>query len=155
MARKEAEYKKREAEAEAKRQAEAKTRAEAEAKERAEAAAKAKVEAEARAKREAEEKAKRELDLKARAEQEAKAKAEFAKREAELKKRVEEAESKPGGKKQAIKLAASGGSLQTRVFNALASARGNKSETARALGWSRMTLYRRLAEYNASQKRAR
>ena len=119
MARKEAEYQKREAEAEAKRQAEAKTRAEAEAKERAEAAAKAKVEAEARAKREAEEKAKRESDLKARAEQEAKAKAEFAKREAELKKRVEEAESKPGGKKQAIKLAAIVGAVVLAIAGAV------------------------------------
>ncbi|HYL89087.1 MAG TPA: protein kinase [Burkholderiales bacterium] len=94
MARKEAEYKKRETE-----------RAEAEAKARAEAEAKAKVEAAARAKQAAEEKAKREAELKARAEQEAKQKAEFAKREADLKKQVEEAESASGGKKRAIKYA--------------------------------------------------
>jgi len=95
MARKEAEYKKREAE-----------RAEAEAKAKAEADVRAKAEAAARAKQAAEDKAKRDAELKARAEQEAKQKAEFAKREAELKKRVDEAESKPGGKKQAIKYAA-------------------------------------------------
>ena len=90
LARREAEYKKREAEAEAKRQAEAKARAEAEAKTRAET--------EARAKREAEEKAKR-------AEAEKKAREEFARREAELKKRVAAAESAPGGRKQQIKVA--------------------------------------------------
>src|SRR2546421_15794 len=95
MARKEAEYKKREAE-----------RAEAEAKAKAEAETRAKADAAARAKQAAEDKAKREAELKTRAEQEAKQKAEFAKREADLKKRVDEAESKPGGKKAAIKLAA-------------------------------------------------
>src|SRR3954469_19141680 len=100
MARKEAEYKKREAE-----------RAELEAKAKAEADARAKANAAARAKQLAEEKAKREAELKARAELEAKQKAEFAKRELELKKRVEEAESKPGGKKQAIKYAAIVGAL--------------------------------------------
>ncbi|HKU45849.1 MAG TPA: protein kinase [Burkholderiales bacterium] len=72
LAKREAEYKKREAEAEAKRQAEAKARAEAEEK--------AKKEAEALAKRAAEERAKRE--------------AEFKKREAQLK-----AEAAAGGKK--------------------------------------------------------
>ncbi len=139
FAKREAEFKKREAEAQAKlgmdakaraeaeekarkeaveSQAEAKARADAEAKERAEAAAKAKAETDARAKREAEEKAKRESDLKARAEQEAKAKAEFAKREAELKKRVEEAESQPGGKKQAVKLAAIVGAIVLAVAGA-------------------------------------
>jgi serine/threonine-protein kinase len=105
MARKEAEYNKREAEAEAKRQAAEKTRAEAEAKARTEADAKAKADAAARAKQAAEDKAKRDAELKARAEQEAKQKAEFAKREADLKKRVDEAESKPGGKKAAVKVA--------------------------------------------------
>ena len=98
LAKREAEYKKREAEAEAKRQALEKARLEAEER--------AKKEAEARAKREAEEKAKRDAELKARAEAEAKQKAEFARREAELKKRVAEAESQPGGKKQAIRYAA-------------------------------------------------
>jgi DNA-binding NtrC family response regulator len=44
---------------------------------------------------------------------------------------------------------------EARVLDALAAARGNKSETARALGWSRMTLYRRLAAYTAGQKRTR
>ena len=111
LARREAEYKKREAEAEAKRQSEAKARAELEAKARAEA--------EARAKRDAEEKAKREAELKARAEQEAKAKAEFAKREAELKKRVAEAESKPGGKKQAIRLASIVGVVVVAIAGAV------------------------------------
>src|SRR5260221_466447 len=100
MARKEAEYKKREAE-----------RAETEAKAKAEAEARAKADAVVRAKQAAEEKTKREAELKARAELEAKQKAEFAKRELELKKRVEEAESKPGGKKQAIKYAAIVGAL--------------------------------------------
>jgi serine/threonine protein kinase len=98
LARREAEYKKREAEEKARREAEA-------AKAKAEAEARAKAEAEARAKREAEEKARREAELKARAEIEAKQKAEFAKREAELKKRVAEAESAPGGKKQIMKVA--------------------------------------------------
>src|SRR5258706_1001951 len=100
MARKEAEDKKREAE-----------RAETEAKAKAEAEARAKADAVVRAKQAAEEKTKREAELKARAELEAKQKAEFAKRELELKKRVEEAESKPGGKKQAIKYAAIVGAL--------------------------------------------
>src|SRR3954468_3266038 len=107
LERREAEYKKREAEAEAKRQTLEKARLEAEER--------AKKEAEVRAKREAEEKAKREVELKARAEAEAKQKAEFAKREAELKKRVAEAESKPGGKKQAIKYAAIVGILIAAV----------------------------------------
>src|SRR3954447_3405019 len=98
LERREAEYKKREAEAEAKRQTLEKARLEAEER--------AKKEAEVRAKREAEEKVKRDAEVKARAEAEAKQKAEFAKREAELKKRVAEAESQPGGKKQAIKYAA-------------------------------------------------
>jgi len=98
LARREAEFKKREAEAEAKRQAEARARAEAEAKAKAEAEARAKAEAEARVKREAEEKAKR-------AEAEKKAREEFARREAELKKRVAAAESAPGGRKQQIKVA--------------------------------------------------
>jgi two-component system response regulator HydG/two-component system response regulator AtoC len=44
---------------------------------------------------------------------------------------------------------------EARVLDALAAARGNKSETARALGWSRMTLYRRLAAYTAGEKRTR
>src|SRR5882672_12361753 len=87
MARKEAEYKKREAE-----------RAETEAKAKAEAEARAKADAVVRAKQAAEEKTKREAELKARAELEAKQKAEFA-------------ESKPGGKKQAIKYAAIVGAL--------------------------------------------
>ncbi|HZE59585.1 MAG TPA: protein kinase, partial [Burkholderiales bacterium] len=104
MARKEAEYKKREAEVEAKRQAEAEART--------------KAEVTARAKREAEEKTKREAELKTRAEQEAKQKAEFAKRELELKKRVEEAESAPGGKKQAIKYAAIVGALVLAIAGA-------------------------------------
>jgi len=108
MARKEAEYKKREAE-----------RAEAEAKARAEAEAKAKAEAAARAKQAAEEKAKREAELKARAEQEAKQKAEFAKREADLKKRVAEAESKPGGKKAAIRLASIVGAVVVLIAGAV------------------------------------
>src|SRR5882724_1595860 len=104
MARREAEYKKREAEVEAKRQAEAEART--------------KAEVTARAKREAEEKTKREAELKTRAEQEAKQKAEFAKRELELKKRVEEAESAPGGKKQAIKYAAIVGALVLAIAGA-------------------------------------
>jgi len=83
LAKREAEYKKREAEAEAKRQAEAKARAEAEAKAekvRKEAEEKARKETEALAKKQAEERAKRE--------------AEFKKREAQLK-----AEAAAGGKK--------------------------------------------------------
>src|SRR5438067_4029710 len=144
MARKEAEYKKREAEAEAMREAAEKARqeaaelarreaaaemakkeadykkreAEAEAKRLAEAAAKAKAEAEALAKREAEEKARREAELKARTEAEAKQKAEFAKREAELKKRVADAEASPGGKKQAVKLAAIVGAIVLAIAGA-------------------------------------
>ena len=111
LARREAEFKKRETDAEAKRQAESKARADAEAKARAEAETRAKAENEARVKREAEEKKRREAELKARAEQEARQKAEFAKREADLKRRVEEAESKPGGKKQAIRFAAIVGAI--------------------------------------------
>ncbi|HUQ75212.1 MAG TPA: protein kinase, partial [Burkholderiales bacterium] len=119
LARREAEYKKRETEAEAKRQAEAKARADAEAKARLEAEAKAKADAEARAKRDAEDKAKRDAELKVRAEAEAKQKAEFAKREAELKKRVAEAESHPGGKKQAIKYAAIVGGVVLAIAGAV------------------------------------
>ncbi len=119
MAKREAEFKKREAEAEAKRQAEAKARAEADAKAKAEAAAererarleaekakkeaaaaaeKAKQEAAAereRAKQEAE-KAKKEAEAlaKKQTEERAKREAEFKKREAQLK-----AEAAAGGKK--------------------------------------------------------
>ena len=118
LAKRDAEYKKREAEAEAKRQAEAKARAEAEAKARAEAEVKAKhdaelrvkAEAEAKVKRDAEEKARREADAKAKAEAQAQGKreaeerakrdAEYAKREAELKRRVADAEAAPGGRKR-------------------------------------------------------
>ena len=88
MARKEEEYRRREAEAEAKRQE----------------AEKARLEAEEKARREAEAKAKAEAD--ARAEAEKKAREEFAQREAELQKRVAEAEAAPGGKKQAMRYAA-------------------------------------------------
>src|SRR5690349_5922029 len=88
IARKEEEYRRREAEAEAKRQE----------------AEKARLEAEEKARREAEAKAKAEAD--ARAEAEKKAREEFAQREAELQKRVAEAEAAPGGKKQAIRYAA-------------------------------------------------
>ncbi len=51
--------------------------------------------------------------------------------------------------------AVAGSIVNARVREALVTARGNKSETARALGCSRMTIYRRLAEYNAAQKRTR
>src|SRR5919199_111356 len=88
MARKEEEYRRREAEAEAKRQE----------------AEKARLESEEKAHREAEAKAKAEAD--ARDEAEKKAREEFAQREAELKKRVAEAEAAPGGKRQAIRYAA-------------------------------------------------
>jgi eukaryotic-like serine/threonine-protein kinase len=106
LAKREAEYKKREAEAEAKRQAEAKARAEAEAKAKAEAEARAKQELAAererarqeaeKARREAEEKAKKETEAfaKKQAEERAKREAEFKKREAQLK-----AEAAAGGKK--------------------------------------------------------
>ncbi len=79
LARKEAEYQKREAEASAKAEAEAKARVKREAEEKArrEADAKARAEAEVRAKKEAEERAKRD--------------AEAAKREADLKKKLAEA----------------------------------------------------------------
>ena len=101
LARKEAEYQKREAEARAKAEAEAKARRDIEEKTKKEAEIRAKAEAEARTKRELEDKARREADAKARAEAEAKAKkdaeerakrdAEAAKREADLKKKLEEA----------------------------------------------------------------
>jgi serine/threonine-protein kinase len=113
LAMREAEYKKREVEAEAKRQAEAKARAEAEAKAKADADAKAKQELAAererarleaeqakqeaeKARREAEEKAKKETEAfaKKQAEERAKREAEFKKREAELK-----AQAAAGGKK--------------------------------------------------------
>jgi serine/threonine-protein kinase len=124
LAKREAEYKKREAEAEAKRLAEAKARADLEAR--------AKAEAEARAKRDAEEQAKRQAELKARAEQEAKQKAEFAKREAELKKRVAEAESKPGGKKAAIRLASIVGVVVVAIAGAYIYFFGGTDEQAKA-----------------------
>src|SRR5713226_253784 len=111
LAKREAEYKKREAEAEARLGMDAKTRAAAEAKADAEAKAKqeaalrAKQEAEAKVRREAEEKkARAEAEARAKAEAEAKAKreAEFAKREAELKKQLAEAEETilPGARKK-------------------------------------------------------
>jgi serine/threonine protein kinase len=87
LAKKEAEYQKREAEARAVAEAEAKSRREAEAKARAESEAKAKKQAEefAKAKAEADARAKKE------AEERAKRDAEAAKREAELKKKLAEA----------------------------------------------------------------
>ena len=102
LAKREAEYKKREAEAEAKRQAEIKARAEADARAKAEAEAKAKQalaaerERAEKARREAEEKAKKEAEAlsKKQAEERAKREAEFKKREAQLK-----AEAAAGGKK--------------------------------------------------------
>jgi eukaryotic-like serine/threonine-protein kinase len=102
LAKREAEYKKREAEAEAKRQAEIKARTEADARAKAEAEAKAKQELAAereraeKARREAEEKAKKEAEAlsKKQAEERAKREAEFKKREAQLK-----AEAAAGGKK--------------------------------------------------------
>ncbi len=104
IAKREAEYKKREAEGEAKRQAEAKARAEAEAKARAEAEAKAKKDAELRAKQEAEAKAKAkvEAEIKAKkdAEERAKRETEFKKREAELKAREADATLLASGKKK-------------------------------------------------------
>jgi serine/threonine protein kinase len=90
LARKEAEYQKREADARAKAEAEAKARREIEEKAKREAEIRAKTEAEARAgaearaKKEAEERAKREAEA-------AKREAEAAKREAELKKKLAEA----------------------------------------------------------------
>src|SRR5438128_3169738 len=93
MAKKEEEYKKREAEAQARAKQEAeKARQEAE-KARQEAAAAA-------------EKAKQE------------AAAELAKREAEFKKRVADAEASPGGKKQAVKLAAIVGAIVLAIAGA-------------------------------------
>ena len=102
LAKREAEYKKREAEAEAKRQAEIAARAEADTKAKAEAEAKAKQELAAereraeKARRETEEKAKKESEAlsKKQAEERAKREAEFKKREAQLK-----AEAAAGGKK--------------------------------------------------------
>ena len=105
LARKEAEYQKREAEARAAAEAEAKARKEAEARARQEAealAAKARADAEAKAKKQAEEfaKAKAEADARAKKDAEerakqqaeaAKAQAEAAKREADLKKKLAEA----------------------------------------------------------------
>jgi serine/threonine-protein kinase len=127
LAKREAEFKRREAEAEAKRkaeeekrqaeakarlEAEAKARAEAEAKAKREAEARAKAEAEAKAKREAEEKARRDADAKAKAEAEARAKreaeekarrdAEIAKREAELKRLEAEAQAVLAGDETVI-----------------------------------------------------
>ncbi|MBW8905878.1 MAG: protein kinase [Betaproteobacteria bacterium] len=99
MARKEEEYRKREAEAEAKRQAAEQARIEAEERTRKEAA-------EELARRDAEAKAKAEADAKARDEAEKKAREDFARREADLKKRVAAAEAAPGGKRQSIKYAA-------------------------------------------------
>src|SRR3954466_15916855 len=99
MARKEEEYRKREAEAEAKRQAAEQARIEAEERARKEAA-------EELARRDAEAKAKAEADAKARDEAEKKAREDFARREADLKKRVAAAEAAPGGKRQSIKYAA-------------------------------------------------
>jgi serine/threonine-protein kinase len=90
LARKEAEYQKREADARAKAEAEAKARREIEEKAKREAEIRAKTEAEARAgaearaKKEAEERAKREAEA-------VKREAEAAKREAELKKKLAEA----------------------------------------------------------------
>ncbi|MEO8144036.1 MAG: protein kinase, partial [Betaproteobacteria bacterium] len=90
LARKEAEYQKREADARAKAEAEAKARRELEDKAKKEAEIRAKTEAEARAgalaksKLEAEERAKREAEA-------ARREAEAAKREAELKKKLAEA----------------------------------------------------------------
>src|SRR3954469_11846427 len=99
MARKEEEYRKREAEAEAKRQAAEQARVEAEERARKEAA-------EELARREAEANAKAEAEAKAREEAEKKAREDFARREADLKKRVAAAEAAPGGKRQSIKYAA-------------------------------------------------
>jgi serine/threonine-protein kinase len=99
MARKEEEYRKREAEAEAKRQAAEQARIEAEERARKEAAQEL-------ARREAQAKAKAEAEARAREEAEKKAREEFARREAELKKRVAAAEAAPGGKRQSIKYAA-------------------------------------------------
>jgi transcriptional regulator with PAS, ATPase and Fis domain len=44
---------------------------------------------------------------------------------------------------------------QATLLSALVSAGGNKTEAARALGCSRMTVYRRLAEYTAARKMGR
>jgi len=98
LAKREAEYQKREAEAEAKRQAEARARAQAEARAKAEAETKAKQELAAereRARLEAE-KAKKETEAlaKKQAEERAKREAEFKKREAQLK-----AQAAAGGRK--------------------------------------------------------
>jgi membrane protein involved in colicin uptake len=97
LAKWEAEYQSREADAKAKADAEVKARREMEERARKEAEVRAKVEAETRARREAEERARREADAKAQAEADAKAKknaeelakrlAEIAKRESELKAR--------------------------------------------------------------------
>ena len=104
IAKREAEYKKREAEGEAKRQAESKARAEAEAKARAEAEVKAKKDAELRTKQDAEAKAKAkaEAEIKAKkdAEERAKRETEFKKREAELKAREADATLLASGKKK-------------------------------------------------------
>jgi DNA-binding NtrC family response regulator len=43
---------------------------------------------------------------------------------------------------------------RTRLLSALSSAHGNKSAAARALGWSRMTLYRKLIKHHIPQERS-
>src|SRR6266850_770365 len=78
---------------------------------RAKVEAKARTETEARAKHEAEEKAEREAELKARAEEQARQHAGFAKREAELRQRVAQAESTPGGKRPTVRYAALAGAF--------------------------------------------
>jgi serine/threonine-protein kinase len=101
LARREAEYRKREAEAVARTEAEAKAWREMEERTRREAEARAKAEAEARARSEAEERARREADAKARAEAQERARrqaeelgkrqAEMQQREADLKRRAAQA----------------------------------------------------------------
>jgi tRNA A-37 threonylcarbamoyl transferase component Bud32/membrane protein involved in colicin uptake len=101
LAKREAEYRKREAEAVARAEAEAKATREMEERARKESEARAKAEAEARARSEAGEKARREADAKARAEAQARARrqaeelgkrqAEMQQREAELKRRAAQA----------------------------------------------------------------
>jgi len=96
VAKREAEYKKREAEQQekAKQEAAARAKQEAEAKAKREAEEKARAEAEAKARKEAEAKAKKDLEERAKRE------AEFKKREAELKAKAEEATLLASGKKK-------------------------------------------------------
>ena len=96
LAKREAEYKKREAEqqAKAKQEAEARAKHEAEARAKRDADEKARLESEAKARKDAEARAKKE------AEDRAKREAEFKKREAELKARADEATLLASGKKK-------------------------------------------------------